>query len=68
MARLDDGRLLVVEYKGAHITDTSDTAEKRTIGKLWEQTSRGKCLFPVAENTVGGKDVRQQLIDKAGIA
>ena len=68
VALLDDARLLVVEYKGAHIADSSDTAEKRTIGELWERESGGKGLFLVAENTVGGKDVRQQLIDKAGIA
>ena len=65
---LDDGRRLVVEYKGAHIADTSDTAEKRTIGRLWEQRSGGKSLFLVAEKTVDGKNVRQQLIDKVGIA
>ena len=67
VALLDDGRLLVVEYKGAHIADTSDTAEKRTIGELWERKSGGKGLFLVAERTVGGKDVRRQLIDKVGI-
>ena len=68
VALLDDARLLVVEYKGAHIADSSDTAEKRTIGELWERESGGKGLFLVAENTVDGKDVRRQLIDKAGIA
>ena len=65
---LDDGRRLVVEYKGAHITDTSDTAEKRTIGELWERKSDGKGLFIVAEKWVGGKHVRQQLINKVGAA
>ena len=41
VARLDDDRLLVVEYKGAHIADSSDTAEKRTVGELWERNSGG---------------------------
>ena len=68
VALLDDARLLVVEYKGAHIADSSDTAEKRTIGELWERESGGKGLFLVAENTVDGKDVRRQLIDKVSIA
>ncbi|MCY3668542.1 MAG: DEAD/DEAH box helicase family protein [Gemmatimonadetes bacterium] len=64
VALLNDGRLLVVEYKGAHIAETSDTNEKRTIGALWEQKSDGKGLFVVAEQMVDGKDVRQQLLEK----
>ena len=61
VALLNDGRLLVVEYKGAHIAETSDTNEKRTIGALWERSSDGKGLFIIAEQMVDGKDVRQQL-------
>ncbi len=64
VALLNDGRLLVVEYKGAHIAETSDTNEKRTIGALWERSSNGKGLFIIAEQTVDGKDVRQQLQEK----
>ena len=41
VAQLEDGRLFVVEYKGAHIAEGADTAEKRTIGALWERTSDG---------------------------
>ncbi|MBF0169464.1 MAG: restriction endonuclease subunit R, partial [Alphaproteobacteria bacterium] len=29
---LNDGRLLVIDYKGGHIADSQDTNEKRTIG------------------------------------
>ena len=67
VALLEDGRLLVVEYKGAYIADTPDTAEKRTIGELWERKSHGKGLFIVAEKTLDGRDVRRQLVDKVGI-
>ena len=66
VAKLADGRLLVVEYKGAHIANSPDTAEKRTIGTLWENASEGKGLFIVAENMVDGVDVRGQLIQKIG--
>ena len=66
VAQLKDGRLFVVEYKGAHIAEGSDTAEKRTIGALWEQKSDGKGLFIIAEKIVDGKDVRQQLMEKIG--
>ena len=49
VAQLEDGRLFVVEYKGAHIAEGSDTAEKRTIGALWDQKSDSKGLFFIAE-------------------
>lgn len=64
MAQLEDGRLLVVEYKGAHIADGPDTAEKRTIGQLWERKSDGKGLFVVVEKTIDGKDMRVQMVEK----
>ena len=64
VAVLDNGRLLVVEYKGAHIAEGSDTAEKRAIGELWQRKSGGKGLFSVVEKSVGGKDARQQLMER----
>ena len=66
VALLNDGRLLVVEYKGAHIAEGSDTAEKRAIGALWERESRGKGLFIVVEKSVNGRNVSQQLTEKIG--
>lgn len=42
---LNDGRLLVVEYKGAYLYDNEDSKEKRLLGQLWEAKSEGKCLF-----------------------
>ena len=66
VAQLEDDRLLVVEYKGAHIADSSDTAEKRAIGELWQRTSHGKGVFVLVEQSVNGRDMRQQLIDGIG--
>lgn len=43
VCKLNDGRILVVEYKGAHLY--TDAEEKRNIGELWEKRSAGKCLF-----------------------
>ena len=63
IAKLVDGRLFVVEYKGAHIAESSDTAEKRTIGKLWQRQSGGKGLFLIVEREIDGKDVHQQLME-----
>ena len=63
VVRLADARLLVVEYKGAHLAEGSDTAEKRAIGALWQRKSDGRGLFIVVERDVDGKDARQQLED-----
>ncbi len=48
VAMLKAERLLVVEYKGAHIADGSDTAGKRAVGTLWERQSDGKGIFVLA--------------------
>ena len=66
VARLDDGRFLVVEYKGALLAEGADTAEKRAIGELWERESGGRGLFLVVEKTVAGKDPHGQLAAKVG--
>jgi type III restriction enzyme len=45
VARLTDGRILVVEYKGEHLVMAEDAKEKDMVGKLWEAKSGGKCVF-----------------------
>jgi type III restriction enzyme len=45
VARLTDGRILVVEYKGMHLWSNDDSKEKRAVGDLWAARSKGKCLF-----------------------
>ena len=42
---LSDGRILVVEYKGADRWDGLDAEEKRAVGAVWESRSNGGCLF-----------------------
>ena len=66
VALLNDGRRFVVEYKGAHIADGPDTAEKRAVGALWEQRSAGKGLFLMAEQERAGLGVWDQLRSKVG--
>ena len=63
VAQLEDERLLVVEYKGEHLADRPDTAEKQAIGELWQRKSNGKGIFIVVEKSAGGRDMRQQLSD-----
>lgn len=53
IAKLTDGRVLVVEYKGTHLYHTAESKEKRDIGAVWEARSIGKCLFVMPE----GKDL-----------
>lgn len=43
VCQLTDGRVLIVEYKGAHLW--ADAEEKRAIGAVWESRSDGRCLF-----------------------
>ena len=61
IALLHDGRYFVVEYKGAHIAEGSDTAEKRAIGELWERHSQNDGIFLVVEKLRDGLDMRGQL-------
>lgn len=61
VAELTDGRVLVIEYKGAHLIENSDTLEKRSIGEAWSSGSTGKCLFIIAEKLSKGLNVKEQL-------
>jgi len=42
---LNDGRYLVIEYKGEDRWTDNDSREKRALGELWEKRSGGTCLF-----------------------
>lgn len=58
VAKLKNGRILVVEYKGDHLATNEDTKNKDLIGKLWEKSSNGRCLFLMAvkKNEIGTVD------------
>ena len=45
IAMTNDGRILVVEYKGKAWSEMKDSDEKRALGAVWESRSNGKCLF-----------------------
>jgi type III restriction enzyme len=45
VCKLNDGRTLVVEYKGRYLYDAVDAEEKRSIGAVWESRSKARCLF-----------------------
>ncbi|OIN69520.1 restriction endonuclease subunit R [Ralstonia solanacearum] len=65
VAELDDGRVLVVEYKGEPYKTNDDSKEKIQVGHQWEKGSSGRCLFLFAtENDDAGRDVFSQVRDK----
>ncbi len=45
ICQLTDGRVRAVEYKGGHLYDSADAAEKRAVGAVWESRSGGRCRF-----------------------
>lgn len=62
IAKLTDGRLLVVEYKGEHLAGADDAKEKESIGALWEAKSGGKALFLMAlRQDAQGRDMQKQI-------
>ena len=50
---INDGRYLVIEYKGEDRWSDDDSREKRDLGALWEKRSGEKCLFIMPK----GKDL-----------
>ena len=65
VAKLKDGRILVVEYKGQQHADeqeTADTREKRIIGEHWQAASDGRGVFVLATMKKGDAgQIREQL-------
>jgi len=50
VCQLEDGRVLVIEYKGKHLAEAPDASEKQSIGNLWAARSNGRCLFAMPSN------------------
>lgn len=42
---LTDGRILAVEYKGAHLVTADEAKEKALVGAVWASRSGGRCIF-----------------------
>ena len=50
VAMLQDGRILVVEYKGGYIATAADAKEKKAVGEMWAAKSGGRCVFVMPTN------------------
>lgn len=57
VAKLKDGRIAVVEYKGAVYRTNDDSKEKDLVGRLWAARSGGRCVFEM----VGKDDLEERL-------
>lgn len=64
VARLTDGRIFVVEYKGEHLW--ADSQEKRAIGLAWERAGGG--LYLMARKLEGGLSPLGQMLAKLDAA
>jgi len=60
VCELNDGRLLVVEYKGAGYKTTDDSQEKRAIGEFWAHAS-GNLFLLATQKDDKRRGVREQL-------
>jgi type III restriction enzyme len=66
VAKLKDGRLFVIEYKGGDRVTNENSKAKKQIGELWERRSDGRALYLMATlKDEQGRDVRVQLLAKA---
>jgi type III restriction enzyme len=61
MQGITDGRVLVVEYKGSHISGMPKEIEKGQVGKVWAERSQGHALFAMVFKNLNGMNVGQQL-------
>jgi type III restriction enzyme len=61
IAELTDGRIAVIEYKGAHLKTLPEEIEKRQVGELWAAKSREKCAFRFIYLDDNGVNIEQQL-------
>lgn len=62
IAELNDGRILVVEYKGKHLKEYAKP--QKAMGELWERESKNGALFLMPTYEKGRKSVRDQIRDK----
>lgn len=61
IAKLKDGRIFVIEYKGKHLYDDPVNVAKRAVGELWARKyPNGLYLMP-RDKDEAGRDIDQQI-------
>lgn len=61
IAELIDGRVAVLDYKGAQLKPLPSEIEKRQVGELWAARSNNKCVFRFVYLNDNGMDMDAQL-------
>ena len=61
VAEMVDGRVAVLEFKGAHLLNDPYEIEKSQVGALWAQASAGRAVFGWLTMAHNGRDMAQQL-------
>ena len=64
VAELVDGRILVVEYKGADRVSADDARAKSEVGALWEKASGGRAVFVMPVEEKGRLSLFEQIAGK----
>ena len=64
VAELNNGKILVVEYKGAHMRENPREQRKFEIGRLWESESGGTAFFLMPSPTDDAPSVEEQIKEK----
>ncbi len=62
VCKLTDGRMAVIEYKGADRFDNPEEVEKKIVGETWAKRSEGKCLFLFVSKKIS-KDLYTQILN-----
>ena len=60
VVKLKDGRILIVEYKGAGWLNTPDSDEKAIIGQVWAERS-GNLFLMATKKDAAGRDLTAQI-------
>ena len=66
VVQLNDGRILVVEYKGSQFAGSDDVEEKELIGKVWAEKS-GNLFLMAWKKDGSGSDLAQQINKIIGV-
>ena len=61
VAELSDGRIAVIEFKGAHLANDPYEIEKHQVGRLWARSSEGRAIFDWVLMMRDGLDLKTQL-------
>ncbi|MFN7152507.1 MAG: hypothetical protein ACK4OE_02365 [Acidovorax sp.] len=61
MSELVDGRVALLEYKGAHLLSDPYEIEKSQVGALWAQASGGRAVFGWLTKQQDGQGLPQQI-------